>query len=121
MKQLIILLVIATSSVAAAQPAPPADAAALRQTCVDAMNANPEFAKSIVATAAKQSDQRIIDAHVAANAKIDQNQRHVIYAYGAMWIIAALFVAFLWLRQQSLKAELAALRRDLEAAAKDGK
>jgi len=36
-----------------------------------------------------------------------------------MWIIAAAFVIFLWRRQQVLQAEIAQLRRDLEAAASD--
>jgi len=99
-------------------PAPPAksDTAALRKTCVDAMNADPAFAQSVVATADKQIDQKTIDAHKDAYAHIQKNENHVIYAYAAMWVIAALLVGFLFLRQQGLKAEIAALRRDLKAA-----
>jgi hypothetical protein len=101
-------------------PAPPsADAAVLRKTCTDAMNADPAFAKSIIATVDKQLDQQTIDVHTQAAYHVAKNHRHVIYAYAAMWIIAAAFVAFLWLRQQKLKAELAQLRADLDAAAKD--
>ena len=37
-----------------------------------------------------------------------------------MWVVAALFVMFLWFRQQKLLSEIAMLRRDLEVAAKDG-
>jgi len=119
---------------AASMPAPPSEApvtppappaadrtAQLRQTCAEAMNADPEFAKSIAATVDKQIDQKTIDAHEDANKHIQKNERHVIYAYAAMWVVAALFVAFLWTRQQALKGELAALRRDLEAAAKEHK
>jgi hypothetical protein len=100
-------------------PAPAADAAALRKTCTDAMNADPEFAKSIVATVDKQLDQQTIDIHTQAAYHVAKDHRHVIYAYAAMWILAAGFVAFLWLRQQKLKTELAQLRADLDAAAKD--
>jgi hypothetical protein len=105
---------------APAQP-PQADAAEARKQCTAAMNADPEFARSIVATADKGIDQRTIDAHNMAAAQIAENERHVIYAYAAMWILAALFVGFLWYRQQMLKAELAALRRELDAAAKEPK
>jgi CcmD family protein len=45
----------------------------------------------------------------------------VIYAYAAMWIIAAGFVVFLWRRQRGLEAEIEHLRRDLDAAEAGGK
>jgi hypothetical protein len=110
----------------AAMPVPPeavdvdVDATAARKACTDAMNADPAFAKSIIATIDKQIDQRTIDAHQQAADMVAKNERHVILAYGAMWLIAALFVVFLWRRQQVLKSEIAMLRKDLEAAAKDG-
>jgi hypothetical protein len=117
---LIIGLIGGLTGVAGAQEhpgTPPPDAA--RKACADAMNADPEFAKSIVATVDRQIDQRTIDAHNMAAAQIAENERHVIYAYAAMWILAALFVGFVWYRQQMLRAELATLRRDLDAAAKE--
>ncbi|MEO8549680.1 MAG: hypothetical protein ABI678_06895 [Kofleriaceae bacterium] len=105
---------------AAGEPLPPPPAAApakpdLRRVCVEAMNADPVFAQSIVTTADKQIDQKTIDAHKDALAHIQKNEKHVIYAYAAMWVIAAMLVAFLFLRQQALKAEIANLRRDLKA------
>lgn len=146
MNKLIVLVVIACAGVAGAQPAeppaagsaaapaaeapapPPAPAAnadELRQTCAAALNANPDFAKSVVETynkkAVAEMDQQTLDAHNAAAAQIAENERHVIYAYAAMWIVAALFLVYMWRRQQSLKGELAALRRDLDAAAKESK
>jgi len=95
--------------------------AELRQICVDAMNADPTFGASIVATVDKQIDQKTIDAHEDANRHIAKNERHVLYAYAAMWVIAALFVIFLWRRQRALVGEIAQLRTDLEAAAKEAK
>ena len=89
-----------------------------RQACTDAMNKDPEFAKSIIATADKQIEQKTLDAHVRANADIAENEKHVVMAYAAMWIVAALFVVFLWRRQQALKLEIAQLRKDLDAAEK---
>jgi hypothetical protein len=104
---------------AAAQPAPaPAEA---RKLCAAAMNADPSFAAEIVKTAdeaaAQKRDADTVAAHTDAYAHVQKNERHVIYAYAAMWIIAAGFVIFLWRRQQALQAEIAHLRRDLDAAA----
>ena len=102
--------------------APDAATGDLRKTCVDAMNSDPTFAASIVATADKvaqsKRDADTLKAHLDADTQIKENERHVIISYAAMWIIAALFVLFLWRRQQALKTEIANLRRDLEAAAK---
>ena len=53
-----------------------------------------------------------------AAAEIAKNEKHVILAYAAMWLVAAGFVLFLWRRQQALKIEIANLRRDLATAAK---
>ncbi|HUS29562.1 MAG TPA: hypothetical protein VMZ53_13710 [Kofleriaceae bacterium] len=99
-------------------PIPGAEA---RQCCTQAMNADPDFAKSIISTVDKQIDQKTIDAHEAAAKKIQRDDAHVIYAYAAMFVVAALFLAFLWMRQQALMKEIAQLRRDLEAAAKGSK
>jgi len=51
---------------------------------------------------------------------IAKNERHVILAYAAMWVVAAAFVIFLWRRQLALKDEIQRLQRDLAAAIKDG-
>ena len=123
MMKVLVVLVVVTGTAAAqtGAPAPPPPASEARACCTKAMNEDASFAKEIVATADRGIDQRTIDAHNMAAAQIAENERHVIYAYAAMWILAALFVGFLWYRQQMLKAELAALRRELDAAAKDSK
>ena len=138
MNKLIVVLVMMVAGVAGAQPAgsaspeagepaakpappPVKDAAALRQICSEAMNADPQFAKDIALTVDKQIDQKTIDAHTDANYHVQKNERHVIYAYAAMWVVAALFVVFLWRRQQGLQTEIALLRKDLESAAKEPK
>ena len=43
----------------------------------------------------------------------------MILAYAAMWVVSALFVLFLWRRQQLLKVEITRLQKDLAAAAKE--
>ena len=124
MTKLIVLVLAVVPALAYADTDPGAtpDAAALRKTCTDAMNADPAFGKMIVAVAdeneQKHRDELTLQAHEDAAAHIDKNERHVVYAYSAMWIVAALFVIFLWLRQQKLTAEIIQLRADLAAAIK---
>jgi hypothetical protein len=94
---------------------PPAPTPAeLRTICADAMNKNPGFADDIVKTINEDTARQ----HERAGAAIAKNEKHVIMAYAAMWVIAAAFLMFLWRRQQGLKTEIANLKRDLEAAAK---
>ena len=103
--------------------APILSTADARKLCATAMNADPKFAAEISRIAderaAQQRDRDTVAAHTDADYHVKKNERHVIYAYAAMWIISALFVMFLWRRQQVLKLEIANLRRDLEAAAND--
>jgi hypothetical protein len=110
--------------------APAEEAAKLRMTCVAAMNADESFARSIIQKAIDTdrvsvksmcADVDTVKTHQDAVAHVEKNQRHVIGAYAAMWVIAALFLLYLLRRQQRLKAEIGQLRHDLDAAAKDGK
>ena len=116
MNKLVLIFLLVAGGTAFAQPAT-TDAA--RKACSDAMNGDPEFAKSIIATVDKQIDQKTIEAHIDAEKHIQKNAKHVIYAYAGMWIVAALFLGFLWMRQQALKSEIAQLRKDLDAAGKE--
>jgi len=134
MKTIIVVLCLFAPALfpalAAAQPA--GEAEALRKTCVDAMNANPKFADDIIKVAEVRLNDQVNKDQVMKDActiqvmqneqdRIARNKLHVILAYAAMWLVAAGFVVFLWRRQQHLKTEIANLRRDLEAAAKEAK
>jgi hypothetical protein len=117
----------ATPGAAAGEPPAPAPARSApdaRKMCTEAMNADPQFAAAIVKVAdekaAAQRDADTLATHQDAVARVQKNERHVVYAYAAMWIVAAAFVLFLWRRQQALNAEIASLRRDLDAAAGSG-
>jgi hypothetical protein len=102
------------------------DVAALRETCTKAMNADPGFAKSIVIVAENQyrkarleqidTENCTIAVHRAEEKAIAKNERHVILAYAAMWVIAAGFLMMLWRRQQRLVAEIGQLHRELAEA-----
>jgi hypothetical protein len=89
-----------------------------RKACTDAMNADPTFAQAIVHHA---GDEEIVKVHEEAFEHVQKNEAHVIYAYAAIWVIAAAFLGYIAMRQRALKAEIATLRNDLEAAAKAGK
>lgn len=126
MKLLTILVVMFTVGVAradegSAAPAPAPVVSDARKACTDAMNADPTFEKMIVEIADKKAaDKRLADTeaeHLDAAQHIAKDEKHVILAYAAMWIVAAGFVLFLFLRQQKLVKEIAALKRDLEKEA----
>ena len=114
---------------APASATPPAAAAPsagdARKACSDAMNADPKFAAEIVKVADERAqlkrDADTLAAHVDAYHHVQRNERHVIYAYAAMWIIAIGFVIYLWRRQAALQAEILHLRRELDAAEAGGK
>lgn len=121
----------APSAAPVTDPAPPAgDPSELRKICAAAMNTNEGFARSIIKNAIDTDRVTVkamcesvdtIKTHQDAVAHVEKNERHVLGAYAAMWVIAALFLLYLFRRQQHLKAEIAQLHRDLDAAAKDGK
>ncbi len=129
MKLVAILVVLFSVGIARADEAAPtpqvidAGNKSIRKICTDAMNADPAFAKAIVEVADKDAADRRLAAseaeHLDAAQHIAKDEKHVILAYAAMWIIAAGFVVFLWRRQQALKAEIAQLRSDLEKEGKE--
>jgi hypothetical protein len=105
---------------------------AARKACVDAMNADPSFADSIILLTEKKLNEKVDDQQILKDActrfdhneaadAIRTNERHVLLAYMAMWLVAAGLVLYLWRKQQALKGEIALLRKDLEAALADDK
>ena len=116
MKKLILILIVAFAGVAYADD--PAQKQQ-EQACYDLLNKDPAFADSIKHTIDKTLDQRIVDTHNDAFHHVQKNEKHVVYAYAALWVIAAAFLVFLWRRQQGLRSEIAQLRADLAAAGKD--
>jgi hypothetical protein len=92
------------------------------RACFDAVSALEDF-RSTVTTVAREKAATELAAEVGkqhedAAKAIAKNQKHVVLAYAALWLLAAGFLLFLWRRQQHLKTEIANLKRDLEAASK---
>lgn len=121
-----LLAALSAPITAAADATTGSDAASLRETCSKAMNADPGFAKSIVIVAEKnyrkasyeqiERENKEIVANEQQQERFAKNERHVILAYAAMWVLAAGFLVMLWRRQQGLVAEIAQLNRDLAEA-----
>jgi hypothetical protein len=100
------------------------------KVCLDEMDKDPEFADYIIQRTEKKlaakinaeqvlKDQCTLFDHTESQKDVATNKRHVLMAYIAMWLVAAGFILFMWRKQQGLKAEIAALRRDMAAATKD--
>jgi hypothetical protein len=92
------------------------------QACIEAVTGAEDF-RSTVTTVAREKAATELAAevelqHENAAKAIAKNQKHVVLAYAALWLLAAGFLLFLWRRQQALKTEIANLKRDLEAATK---
>lgn len=60
------------------------------------------------------------DVHADESATFTRNNRHVIIAYIAIWVLTVGFVVMLFLRQGKLQAEIARLGGELAKASKDG-
>jgi hypothetical protein len=54
--------------------------------------------------------------HVQASREVSTNNRHVVMAYAAIWLIAIGFVVLLWRKQQALRAEIDRLSKELSKA-----
>ncbi len=60
------------------------------------------------------------DVHADESATFTRNNRHVIIAYIAIWVLTVGFVVMMFLRQGRLQAEVARLSSELARATKDG-
>ena len=50
---------------------------------------------------------------------ITRNNRHVIMAYAALWVLTLIFVGFMWTRQRQLSDQITTLKRELDEATRD--
>ena len=57
------------------------------------------------------------EVHEAEAALIQRNKKHVVGAYGALWILTVVFLVLLWIRQRKLLAELDTLEKKVAKAA----
>lgn len=102
---------------AAPTPAPGAQGGAtplaLKHTCMAAINNDQEWTNELRGMVQKRMT---FEAHDADAKLIALNKRHVVMAYAALWLLAVGFLLMQWRRQQALREQLEALRRELGAA-----
>lgn len=55
--------------------------------------------------------------HEADAAIMLKNKKHVVMAYGALWVLTVAFLVMMWLRQRRLVAEIARLEGKVAKAA----
>jgi len=62
-----------------------------------------------------------LESHQRSARLIATNERHVILAYAALWVLAVGFLVYQWQRQRELDRRIHQLQRDLDAATRDDK
>jgi hypothetical protein len=55
--------------------------------------------------------------HEDEDRRVQRDRKHVFLAYGAIWVLTAIFLALQWMRQQKLAAEIARLEEQVKKAA----
>lgn len=106
---------------------------AMQRQCEDAIIADAEWqaqlkgqlARRLLTEEPKTKPDKVLRAqlkdmlrpeiHTKDANRMLRNKRHVVYAYAALWILTAIFVLFMWLRQRKLSEEIERLRRDVQA------
>lgn len=78
----------------------------MRQVCEDELSKDDDWWFNLQARLRR-------NIHEQAFREVQTNNRHVVAAYGAMWLIAIGFVVLMWMRQQALKGEIARLAAEL--------
>ncbi|HEU5055477.1 MAG TPA: hypothetical protein VFU21_03100 [Kofleriaceae bacterium] len=109
------LLAVAGSSAVSAQPAkepPRAYQSPMRDQC------EAELAKDRGWNAELRASLRP-EVHEAEAALIQRNEKHVVMAYAALWVLTVAFLVLVWFRQRKLVAELDALEKKVAKAAEE--
>lgn len=104
---------------AAAEPGSeaPAQAAEVAKTEVaDEANSVPDEYAPVAGRSLKEVEQVRMLESVAAQ-KVARDYQHIIWAYGILWALFAGYGIFLWRRSARLRADMDALRRELDGPA----
>lgn len=88
---------------------------ALKHTCMDAINSDQQWTDELTAIVEKRVRFQV---HNQEAELIAMNERHVVMAYAAMWLLAVGFLIAQWRRQQALKKQIESLQSELQAAIK---
>lgn len=119
----ILLLLALGAATASAQPAaqpyaPPAAATTDGYASPDRARCEAELRKD-AGWYAELKLQLKDDVHQDEYATFQRNNKHVIIAYAAIWVLTVGFAFLMWLRHGKLAGELARLKSDIARGAKD--
>jgi hypothetical protein len=116
-----ITVLLLLGGLAVAQPTPPE----LKAQCTEAMKNDKDWNAALfeqVKVWHAGELRAIADArHEQEANKVAKDQRHVIMAYAAMWLLSVGFLIVMWRRQQALRAHIDTLKHELDKALKEGK
>lgn len=88
------------------KPAPPSQHSPMRQVCEDELIKDHDWWWNLVARLRTSE-------HNQTAREITTNNRHVVAAYAAIWLLAVGFVLIMWRRQQAMKLEIGRLEEQL--------
>ena len=108
---LVVGLLVAAPARLMAQPAKPYQSE-MRGEC------EAEMARDAVWSAQLKASL-IPEVHEQEARLITKNNKHVVMAYGALWILTAGFLVLLWMRQRRLLSDIAGLETQIKKAAEE--
>ncbi len=108
---LVALVTLASAQPAAAQPAEPYQSP-MRAQCEEELAKDARWWAELRAELLPVLHEEETDAIV-------NNNRHVIMAYAALWVLVVFFVLFMWVRQRRLQEEIERLEQEVAKASEE--
>lgn len=81
--------------------------------------AESELSKENLNWRARMKQELAVEIHQQDADLMATNRKHVIMAYAALWVLAVLFIVYMYRRQMRLREEIARLEREIRDAAKE--
>lgn len=88
----------------------------MREECTAELN---QDAKWMATLRAQVEDDLAYEWHDRNSSYFATNKKHVLIAYGALWVFVAGFAVYMFLRQRGLVDEIERLRAEVARAAED--
>lgn len=84
----------------------------------DDADAESQLSKENLDWRARMKRTLAVEIHQEDADEMATNRKHVIMAYAALWILTALFIIYMYMRQMRLREEITRLEREIRDAAK---
>lgn len=112
----------------AQQPSESTSTPYIKLDCPDLGDPTPQQASMANCYAMAARDKKMLahlkimmapDIHEEQGNLMARNEKHVVMAYAALWILAVVFLTLLFFRQRMLTAEIVALKTELDRVIRD--